>query len=479
MKKFLFLLITACLPIALFADIKLPKLVGNHMVLQRNKPITIWGWADAGEKVTVNFAGKMGSVTTPKSGLWKLQLKAMPAGGPYTMTIKGKNTITLNDILLGDVWICSGQSNMEFAMHQTDNATQELAEASHPTMRLFIVKRLVSNKPLKDVTGEWKVCDSASAKNFSAVGYFFARKLQKEMNIPIGLVETNWGGTVAETWISADGLKGEATFASRADSVMASPAMDTALAKKTGPNSAPTLLYNAMIYPLLNMGIKGAIWYQGESNGGRAYQYRDIFPRLIKDWRKQFAQGDFPFYWVQLANWKKKLIEPAPSEWAELREAQDMTLSLKNTGMVTAIDIGNPDDIHPTNKQDVGLRLALVALKNTYAKTATVATGPRKTKVEFKDGAAYVHFDQPLKLRKGDSPAAFQLAGADEKFVWAKGVIADKQTVKVTAEGMAKPVAIRYAWEDNPEDANLINATGLPAFPFRSDSWKGMTDGKK
>ncbi|MBE7177382.1 MAG: sialate O-acetylesterase [Mucilaginibacter polytrichastri] len=475
MKKFCLLLAAALLPCALFADVKLPTLVGDHMVLQRGKPITVWGWADPGEDVSVILGPEKGRVKTPASGMWTLKLKAMPAGGPYTMTIKGKNSITLSDILLGDVWICSGQSNMEFEVQSSDNGEQEIKNAPNPKIRLFIVKRLTSTVPLHDVSGKWTVCDTASVRHFSAVGFFFGRKLQKDLNIPIGLVETNWGGTVAETWISPDGLKGEPTFGERS----ANLASADSVALKDKPNDAPTLLYNSMVYPLLNLGITGAIWYQGESNAPRAYQYRDIFPRLIKDWRSKFAQGDFPFYWVQLANFKKKLTEPAPSDWAEIREAQDMTLSLKNTGMVTAIDIGNPDDIHPTNKQDVGLRLALVALKNNYGKKLAVWTGPRKTKVEFKDGAAFVHFDQPLSLRNGQTPDGFQLAGDDQKFSWAKAIMVDKQTVKVTAAGVSKPVSVRYAWEDDPENANLMNAGKLPAFPFRSDTWKGMTADKK
>ncbi|QEC51645.1 sialate O-acetylesterase [Anseongella ginsenosidimutans] len=459
------------------ADIRLPKLVGDNMVLQRDLPIHVWGWADPGEKIEITFHGKSYQATADAAGNWEATLKKMKAGGPYEMVLSGNNRIELKNILVGDVWVCSGQSNMEWPVSQAMNPEEEIKNASYPKIRLFTVKKKTSGVPLDDVSGQWEECSPESVPGFSAVGYFFGREIHQSEGIPIGLINSSWGGTVVETWISKDGLQGEETFGPRAEAVK-----DLSAEEITQPNSQPTLLYNGMIHPLLNFPIKGAIWYQGESNAGRAYQYRDLFPRMILDWRNKWEQDDFPFLFVQLANFRKPLDEPKPSDWAELREAQDMTLAVKNTGMASAIDIGVADDIHPRNKQEVGRRLALSALSLTYGEKI-VDSGPRFKSMKIKDGDVYIRFSstgEGLKTKGGAKALGeFQLAGEDRQFHWAEAEIVNENTVKVHAEEVTQPVALRFAWQDNPSKLNLYNAEGLPANPFRTDEWPGITEGKK
>lgn len=459
------------------ADIRLPKLVGSNMVLQRDLPIHIWGWADPGEKITITFNGKDYRATADAEGNWETTLKKMKAGGPYEMVLAGNNRITLENILIGDVWVCSGQSNMQWTVKQAANPEEEIKNADYPEIRLFTVKRTTAAQPVEDVSGQWAVCSPESVAEFSAVGYYFGRELNQTQRIPIGLISSNWGGTVVETWTSLEGLQGEETFGPRAAVVK-----DLHPDSIGHPNSHPTLLYNGMIHPLINFAIKGAIWYQGESNASRAYQYRDLFPRLITDWRRKWDQGDFPFLFVQLANFKKPLDQPAPSDWAELREAQDMTLRLKNTGMASAIDIGEAGDIHPKNKQEVGRRLALAARKLSYG-DKVVASGPRYRSMQIKGNEIHIRFTDVgggLKTKDGSkSLGEFQIAGKDRRFYWANAEIVDKQTVKVVAPEVSEPVAVRFAWQDNPAALNLYNAADLPANPFRTDNWPGLTFDKK
>ncbi|MVN22746.1 sialate O-acetylesterase [Mucilaginibacter arboris] len=648
MKKGLLFSLLIALALSTRADIRLPALVNSHMVLQREKPIRIWGYADPSENITISFNKRTVKTQTDANGKWQTELPAMKAGGPFQMILHGKNSITLDDILIGDVWICSGQSNMEFGLNDVINAETEIKNADYPKIRLFSVEKKVHLQPLEDTHGNWSACTPQTAAYFSAVGYFFGRDLQQKINVPIGLISASWGGTVAETWISPDGLSGETTFGEKAKQtatfdtasfnqahrplakawtekfensdagskdgkylwaadnldtkdfkpvempkiwgftgidefwqlngvvwfkkeVELSPAdlagnltlslgiiqnsdrvfvngtevgftpdiwkfrayqipasafnagknsitvrisnyggdagfrakpsefyLKTASRqvslvgtwlykigykltgpgrpeKEFGPNTAPSVLFNTMINPLINLSIKGVIWYQGESNTGRGFQYRDLFKRLITDWRTQFKQGDFPFLYVQLAGLNKKLKQPElHSSWAELREAQDMALSLKNTAMVTAIDLGDSANIHPKNKQEVGRRLALVAEEKVYG-LPIVGTSPRFESAQIQDASFIVHFSEVgtgLKIKDRFTLTGFQIAGADHVFHWAKAEIVNKNTIKVSAKEVSKPEAVRYAWEDNPGDANLINSENLPAFPFRTDQWK-------
>jgi sialate O-acetylesterase len=624
------------------------------MVLQRGVKAPIWGWTTPGDKVTVTVAGKKASAVADADGKWMAKVGPLKAGGPYTLTISGPKDVTLENVLAGDVWICSGQSNMEMGIGAAANAEQEIAASDYPMIRLYTVTKAIALKPLDTPVGQWLVCGpktigKAEWSSFSAVGYYFGRKLYQELKVPIGLIHTSWGGTVAEAWTSAEGLAslkdfdpaleqvrrmeasqegGVASYqrqvrawwarndaGSRAGQRWESPSLDTfdwksmdvpgawekaglpgfdgvvwfrkevdlpagseakqfalslgniddidvtwvngvkvgetgvyttprrypvpkgllkagrnviavrvldtggdggllgepsafALTAEGGdsvPLAGPwlykvsadlskttpfpqevtnnpnvvTVLYNAMVAPLVPFGIKGAIWYQGESNAGRAYQYRRLLPAMIADWRSRFGVGDFPFYIVQLANFTASPTEPIEDAWAELREAQTMTANdVKNAGMAVIIDIGDALDIHPKNKQDVGGRLALAALAKTYGQKV-VYSGPMYRSMKREDGKIRLRFDhvEDGLVAKGGKLTGFAVAGADHKFVWADAEI-DGNSVVVSSPRVPEPVAVRYAWAANPV-CNLFNGAGLPASPFRTDTWPGITASAK
>ncbi len=496
------------------ADVKLPAIISDNMVLQADLKDPIWGWAEPGEKVTVAVAGQTASAAADKDGRWEVRLGPIKAGGPLEMTVAGKNTLTVKNILVGEVWVCSGQSNMEFGLKGANNGMQEVEAAKVPKIRLFRVEKATSREPLKDCKGQWMECTPETAGGFSAVAYFFGRDLQKVLDVPVGLIGTYWGGTPAEAWTSADILKSDTDFKAIYDRFQESlanypkakenwEANRESIMKKWeesakkakaegkpeprkpgGPGDpatsagGPSNLYNAMIAPIVPYGIRGATWYQGESNAGRAYEYRRLFPAMITDWRKHWGEGDFPFLFVQLANFMARKDQPADSAWAELREAQTMTLKLPQTGMAVIIDIGDEKDIHPKNKQDVGRRLALGALGTVYGKDM-VYSGPMYDSMKVEGGAirlTFKHVGGGLVAR-GEKLTGFAIAGEDRKFVWADARI-DSETVVVSSKEVAKPVAVRYAWADNPE-CNLYNKAGLPASPFRTDDWPGITQLKK
>jgi sialate O-acetylesterase len=648
MKNILILLLAFVVATA-YADVTLPKIFGTNMVLQRDKPITIWGWAAPKEKIAISFNKQSKNVSADKNGEWKVTLASEPAGGPFELTVKGKNnSITLSNILMGDVWVCSGQSNMEWTVNNSNNSAQEIRDGNYPTIRHIKIPNTVASTPQKDIpSGEWKVCAPDAVGNFTAVGYFFARELTKELNVPIGLINTSWGGTHSETWTSREAFEGSEEFKSmiagmpklnldslakqksaetirRIESIQgALPApgaveqwkspwfsdsdwkkmnlpelweggqlgefdgivwfrktftvsaadagkqaslqlamiddidetfvngvkvgetkqynekrnytipagtlkegnnviavrvndtgggggiygdkneMKITIGNSTqplsgewayrvesisknlvsvGPNSYPTLLYNAMLKPLIPIAIKGAIWYQGESNAGRAYQYRKAFPLMISDWRKQLGQGDFPFYFVQLASYNAGYGNSVKgSNWAELREAQTMTLSLPNTGMAVTTDIGEANDIHPRNKQDVGKRLAAIALNKTYGKNI-VSSGPTYKTMEVKGDKIVISFDNIggglMAKDKYGYLKGFEIAGSDQKFSYAKAEI-EGNTVVVHSDDVKQPVAVRFGWADEASDDNLFNKEGFPAVPFRTDNWKGITTDNK
>lgn len=628
-----------------FADARLPKIFGDNMVLQRGKPIAVWGWADAGEKVTVKLGDKEASATADEKGNWSLKLPVFEAGAPLELTITAKNTITFKNVLIGEVWICSGQSNMEMWTGGVTNAQAEVAAANFPKIRLFTVQKSIQVVPQKDCNGTWQECSPATVNGFSAVGYFFGRKLHKDLDVPIGLISSNWGGTVCEAWASGEALKTHPDFKAPVKalekmtanfetitkeynekigayekaaaeglkaietagcttlayddskwktmeglpSIWEGRSLDNfdgivwfrktveipeawagkelalglgniddadttyvngvkvgetasyntprnykvpATAVKAGklvvavrvldtggggglygpaeqmkisaegqppialtgawkfslgelPNGLPprpakppigndpnysSVLYNGMIAPLVPYTIQGAIWYQGESNAGRGRQYRTLFPLMIQDWRKQW-NDELSFYFVQLANFMAPRTEPGESSWAELREAQNLTLALPKTGQAVIIDIGEANDIHPHNKQDVGLRLALAAEAVTFGKKI-VFSGPKFRDMKVEGASARLSFDHVgggLEAKGGGALKYFSIAGEDKKFVWAEAKI-DGETIVVSSPAVAKPVAVRYAWADNPEGCNLYNKEGLPATPFRTDS---------
>ena len=638
---------------AAHATVRLPGLVASHMVLQRDRPVPVWGWAAPGEAVSVVFRGQTYPASPPDaSGRWQATLPATPAGGPYELTIKGQNTLVLTDVLVGDVWLASGQSNMQFKVKDhpggyqpVQNADQEIAAANYPRLRLLTVSQAAGYRPQAEVpTTPWQVCSPATVAEFSAVAYFFGRDLLRQYQVPIGLVVSSWGGTPAEAWVSAESLRAFpefgatlANFAQRpapladeqrafedrqravfeqgraldhgylpaghtwadpdfdahawptmpvpgawesqpglgsydgivwlrkeielpaaaagqpltltlgqiddADStyfngrlvghttgystsrtyqvpaalvragrnVLAVRVVDTggggglvggatlqaAGAGTTlplagpwqyqvgldpqdvpqppypgGAAQAPSALYNAMIAPLVPLALKGVIWYQGETNVGRAAQYKRLFPALITDWRHQFGRPDLPFLFVQLANYLPAQPQPGPSAWAELREAQTAALALPHTGMATAIDLGVAEDIHPHNKQDVGHRLALAARRVAYADNALPASGPTYAGLALTGTTAHLRFTNTAGglVAKGGQLQGFAVAGANRQFRWATARLLGSEVV-VSSPDVPHPVAVRYDWADNP-NGTLTNRAGLPAPPFRTDAWE-------
>jgi sialate O-acetylesterase len=647
----------------LSSDIRLAPLFTDHLVLQRNMNVPVWGWAAPGDRVEVSMNGSTVAAKANKDGKWIVELPAMTAGGPYSLEVKGNRTLTLNDVLVGDVWLASGQSNMWWPIKSGElgvaNRDAEVAAANYPNIRLFTVPQTTSLVPRLDIeAGDWAACTPETAATFSAVAYFFGREMHAELGVPIGLIHSSWGGTLCEAWTSERALQALPDFAAklkrmeeeaphmekaeadyqkameRWNAKLASydrghedgvplwasrdlsteewntmplpgvwenqgyadldgfmwyrkvlelpeawrgkdltlslgpindmdrtffngdlvgkhegvghagtfrnytvpgrlvvphvnvvairvydmgnlggvygneqdmyvtlagvpdapriplagvwqhrpsaylrdiPARPAAPLMRAGEPNVPTVLYNAMIAPLVPYGITGAIWYQGESNAQRAFQYRSLFPAMIEDWRGRWGQGDFPFVYVQLANFFAPLPEPAASAWAELREAQDLTLRLKNTGMATIIDIGEAEDIHPQNKQDVGKRLSLVARRVAHGESI-VYSGPRYKSHTVENGEVRIEFDHPgggLVTQEGAPVQGFTIAGSDQRFVWGEARI-EGASVVVRSDAVAVPKAVRYAWADNPV-CNLYNKAGLPAAPFRTDTWPGIT----
>jgi sialate O-acetylesterase len=502
--------------LGLRAEVKLPNLLSDGMVLQQGMKVNIWGTADPGERVTITLGDQQASGVAESGGQWKLKLGPLNAGGPFTMTIAGKNTITLHDVLVGEVWVCSGQSNMEMPVGTSaegwsgnvNNYQDEIARADYPRLRMFTVQKAVADKPQREVKGYWVAARPQTVGEFSAVGYFFGRELLKVLNVPIGMIHSSWGGTPAEAWTSRGTLESDPEFKSILDAgtKLLSPypkifqdfeqqwaqwRKDSDKAESEGAPvpRAPTVpddprrnpwrpsgLFNAMLMPLTSYAIRGAIWYQGESNAGRAAQYRKLFPAMIRDWRRAWEEGDFPFLFVQLANWG--ISQPQPN-WPELREAQLKTLSLPNTGMAVTIDIGDGSDIHPKNKQEVGYRLALAAQAIAYGRDVmysgpiyeSMAVEGEKIRLRFK----YVYSGLVAKNWPAPTLGGFEIAGDDRKFVAAEAKI-DGDTVVVRSEKVPNPVAVRYAWGMNPQ-CNLYNRAGLPASPFRTDAWADATPG--
>lgn len=620
------------------AQLRTSRIIGDGMVMQRGVGVPVWGWAAPGSRVAVAFDGRAYEARADTAGRWRVTLPAMKAGGPHAMTIASDGQqLAVRDILVGDVWICSGQSNMEWTVADASNAAREIASANDPQIRHFKVPRSWSWTPEADLAGgAWERADPAHAGNFTAVGYFFARELRKTVRVPIGLINTTWGGSRIEPWMSprALGIDSAAAAKLMADenaveqqrntvlrakigdvpdkdpglvggaAVWADPALDdgawsaietpaqweqagyagldgvawyrtsftlTAAEAKSGvtlglgtiddsdeswvngrrvggmrdawnvhrrydvpasalvagrnviavrvedtgggggiagerdslyvsvggakrplagqwrfkvgavrpatpanKNQVATVLWNRMVHPLLPYPIKGALWYQGESNAhpGEAFEYRTQFANMITDWRKHWDVGAFPFLWVQLANFMAVDSAPNPnSAWAMLRESQTAALALPKTGQVVTIDIGETKDIHPRNKQDVGKRLALAARRVAYG-ARVVASGPTYRSVAVHRDRVTVTLDnaQGLRTRDGGPPRSFAIAGADRRFVWARARISGHRVI-VWSDAVTNPVAVRYAWGDNPLDANLSNAAGLPATPFRTDRW--------
>jgi sialate O-acetylesterase len=479
------------------AEVKLPNVIGNGMVLQRDLPVPIWGWAEKGEKISVSFAGQTKTTKAGDDGKWMIKLDKLEANAKASsLTVKGSNEIKLDDVLVGEVWICSGQSNMEWRLSGTTNAKEEVAAADHPLIRLFDVPgHKVHPQPQERlaIPTEWKVCEPKSSGGFSAVGYFFGRRLQKELDVPVGLIGSNWGGTRIEPWTTLAGFESVPELSKEANQVKGYKG-DT----KVGGGS-PAAIYNQMVHPLAPFAMRGGIWYQGESNGGEHMSYYHKKHALVNGWRKVFQNKNLAFYWVQLANFqkpnvrvvqdpKKEFSNPGGGDgWAKIREAQTKALDIPHTGMAVAIDLAdahNPRDIHPRNKQDVGGRLAQWALHQTYGKKDLVPTGPFYKSHQVKGSKIHLSFDhvgkglmvgkktklEPTAEVKDGKLEHFSIAGEDKKWVWADATI-DGDTVVVSSKEVKKPVAVRYGFTMNPANANLYNKDGIPALPFRTDDW--------
>ncbi len=484
------------------ADIRLPALFNDNMVLQRDMKIPIWGWGDPGEKVVVHLGEQRVKTKTSPDGTWKLYLSPIESGGPYQLTISGKNKIVIDNVLIGEVWVCSGQSNMAMTVGVSFNAKKEMAAANHPNIRFFQVKRAKTKQPLDDVfndptfsdtnVNKWVSCDSATVKNITAVGYYFIREIAAKLDVPVGIISASWGGTAAEAWTPHETLASNKELSPILDNWLENNNKEKWLIKMYAGHlkeveaakarneeapmyfNQPSVLYNGMIAPIIPYGIRGVTWYQGEANVLRPLEYRSLFPAMINSWREKWNQGDFPFLFVQLANYMKPAEEPENSNWAELREAQTLTLKkVSNTGMAVIIDIGEANDIHPKNKQDVGKRLALSALKVAYNKDIDYS-GPMYESIEITDHKVRVKFKEIgegllVKNRYG-YVNGFALAGADKIFHWAKAHIVNKDTIVLISDAVSAPKYVRYNWSNNPGDTNLYNKEGLPASPFRTDN---------
>lgn len=495
MKRLLFVLIF--LPaILLPAEVTLPKIFATHMVVQRDLPVHVWGWASPGETVNISFRGESLAVRAGALGRWSAYLKPGQAGGPFTMTVRGSaggQPIAIEDVMVGDVWVASGQSNMEFLLEGASTAAQDVPKAANTGIRLLIVKKRAIDYPLDDIESDvwegWAVSSPEAAAKFSAVGYYFAREIEQREHVPVGIIDASWGGTVADTWTRLEALGEDAALApvfaawgKMTEREVAAQLQEKdeqrqrAQAKAEGrpePKFAwhpmldswgPGMLYNGMIAPLTPFAIRGVIWYQGESNSAlaRAPHYSRVFSTMIEDWRRQWGIGDFPFLYVQISDFKSTPAE----DWATLREQQRKTLALRNTAMAVTIDIGNPDDVHPKNKLDVGLRLARAARAIAYGEKVEFV-GPMFRQATPEGGAVRAYFDHAAGLNaKGGTVTGFEVAGSDLKFVAASARI-DGATVVAEAPSVHEPVYVRYGWANSPQ-CNLFDGEGLPASPFTS-----------
>ncbi|MEN9686741.1 MAG: hypothetical protein RLZZ28_2527 [Bacteroidota bacterium] len=626
------------------ATVQPARIFSDSMVLQRGMKIPVWGWAGPGEKITVQINKQTKSTTAAANGKWRVELDPEKEGGPYVLNIRGTNLVSVKDVLIGDVWLCSGQSNMEWVVKNSKNSSQEISAANYPQIRHIKVPNTIGDQPKDEFEklGNWKTATAANIGDFTAVGYFFARELYNQLKVPIGLINSSWGGTDVETWTSREAFQGAEEFKAMindlprlnldsmvvyqerkmlatiakvqgmlADNVRLTqfkkndidesklphsklpglweqqslpdidgvvwfrkeifvkpedagkpaeislgviddndetflngkkigstngynlnriykieagilmPGKNVMLVKvedtgggggfygnaddmkitigqtqislagnwaflveslgkanAVGPNSYPSLLFNAMINPLIPFAIKGAIWYQGESNAGRAYQYRKAFPLMINDWRKRWNQGNFPFYFVQLASFNSANGNSEKgSTWAELREAQTLTLALPNTGMAVTTDIGEPKDIHPKNKQDVGKRLAANAFYGSYGMKNTIYRGPVFSRMQVTQDQARIDFvtDGTALQIQGTSLNGFEIAGSDKHFYPAKARL-EGNSVVLSSDKVTAPVHVRFGWADDNSNCNLFNKEGFPALPFRTDSWGGITE---
>lgn len=504
-------LLLAAAPAA--AELKLPAIFSDHMVLQQQHANPIWGWDTPGAEVTVRFAGQSKTAKAGQDGKWTVKLDPLPANAkPAVLEVSGSSQRQIKDVLVGEVWICSGQSNMRWTVANSWDSDLEIATANHPRIRLLTVPNVGTQEPQQDFNAEWQVCTPDTVGAFSGVGFFYGRVLHQILNVPVGLINNAWGGSSAEAWVRRDLLEKDARFQSliadweqreadlateqaRAnyEKALAGWKAKAAEAKAAGRpftarapqgpdqilagNHRPGNIYNGVLLPSIGYGIKGVIWYQGESNASRAHEYAQLFPFMIQHWREEWKQGDFPFYWVQLADFRAEVAEPGDSDWAELRESQTKTQNaIKNGGQAVIIDLGEAADIHPKNKRDVAERLARIALARDYGLDIPWRS-PEYKEAAFKNGKALVTLDtfgSTLRTVDTKEVKGFAICGEDRKWVWAEAKIIGRDKVEVSSPAVPQPVAVRYAWADNPV-CNLYSVEGLPVTPFRTDDFPMIT----
>ncbi len=494
------------------AELKLPAIISDNMVLQQKRANPIWGWDTPGTKVTVTLGGQSKTATAGDDGKWTVNLNAIDASyDPHTMVVEGTSKKELTNILVGEVWMCSGQSNMGMTVAGDWKVQVESLASNHPNLRLISVPRVGTQELQDDFNGKWEGANPDNCKSFSAVGFFYGRYLHEILDVPVGLINNAWGGSAAEAWVRRDSLEKDPRFAGlieswvRREAVLQSDAekekyeaaviawetkaKEAKAAGKPVPrrpnspdnqlkgNSRPGNIFAGVVHPTLGYGMKGVIWYQGESNASRAHEYRYLFPYMIEQWRAEWNQGDFPFYWVQLADFRSEVEQPGDSQWAELREAQTMAMSLPNTGEAVIIDLGEANDIHPKNKYDVAARLVRWALAEDYGFGNIAPQSPLYREISVEGSKATLTFDHVsagLRTVDVNEVHGFAICGEDLKWVWADAKITGKDTIDVWSDAVAAPVAVRYAWAENPV-CNVYSKDGLPLTPFRTDDFPMVT----
>jgi len=494
------------------AELKLPAIISDHMVLQQKQSNPIWGWDNPGATVTVTFAGQGKSAEAGPDGKWAVKLDPVTANAqPQTISIAGTSKKEIRDVLVGEVWMCSGQSNMGFTLREDFNGDLEAASSRLDTLRLIKVPNVGAQDLKTDFTGSWKLSTPESASPFSAVGFMFGRYLHAILGVPVGLIDNSWRGSAAEAWIRRDTIEKDPRFKllmdnthkheadsqsekaeadydaavekwkanvekAKADGKQPPRAPQSPQAWLTG-NFRPGNIFAGVVNPTLGYGIKGVIWYQGEANASRAYEYAELFPFMIEQWRKEWNEGDFPFYWVQLPNFMPRKPEPGDSDWAELRESQTKTMKLPNTGQAVIIDLGEAGNGHPKNKHDVAARLVRWALAKDYGLKFSYRS-PEFKSLEIEGNKAIVtldYFGSGLHPFGVEEAEGFAICGEDKVWHWAKGKILPGDKIEVSSDQVAAPVAVRYAWADNPA-CNLYNKDGgLPVTPFRTDDFEMTT----
>jgi sialate O-acetylesterase len=496
-------IISLCLPLK--AQLRLPAIIGDHMVIQQKQSNPIWGWDKPGTQVTVTFAGKSYTASAGPDGKWNILLSPSLANStPQILSVNGTSSIDIQDVLVGEVWMCSGQSNMGFTLARDYNGDLESAASHLNNLRLIKVPQFGTQELQTNFKGNWKTATPESSAGFSAVGFIFGRYLHQILGVPVGLIDNAWGGSAAEAWIRRETLENEPKFRNLIEtakkreialqsekvklqyenalkewteiSIKAKAENKRVTAAPISPlswlngNARPGNIFAGVVYPTLGYGIKGVIWYQGEANTSRASEYTNLFPFLIEQWRKEWNQGDFPFYWVQLANFKNRKLTPSESDWAELREAQTKTLRLPNTGQAVIIDLGDGRNIHPRNKHDVAARLVRWALVKDYGMKLPYRS-PEFKKLEITSNKAIATIDcfgASLLAFGVDDVQGFSICGTDRIWHWAKSQIISSDKVEIWSEEVKSPIAVRYGWADNPS-CNLYSTNGLPLTPFRTD----------